>query len=87
MDDHQWIGAAFDQLLDTADVNAFGYFQEARKRIDNEFGEGYGKKNPTLVAAYMQVIASEHSGAMHKLAAQDIRKGLNAVAEAIRQRE
>lgn len=46
-------------LLRQASMTAMEYFDKAVSHIDKSFGEGYAKKHPELVAAFMQVAASD----------------------------
>lgn len=48
------------QLMGNAPPTAGFYLAEAIKDIDREFGEGYAKKNPALVAAYMNTCALDY---------------------------
>ena len=47
-----------------ASMAAADYFGRARREIDEEFGEGYAKEHPELVAAFMQVAAMDFATAM-----------------------
>ena len=49
------IEASADTLLRQASLTAEEYMTEAIERIDKSFGQGYAKKNPNLVAAFMKV--------------------------------
>ncbi|MDB9486392.1 hypothetical protein PN492_07500 [Dolichospermum circinale CS-537/01] len=40
-------------------MTAIQYFNEAVSHIDGCFGDGYAKKHPELIAAFMQVAASD----------------------------
>jgi hypothetical protein len=51
---------AVEQAYKTADQ----YFREAVRRIDEKFGDGYAKKNPRLVATFMQVAAKDFDTAV-----------------------
>jgi hypothetical protein len=43
-----------DTLLRQASLTAEDYFLKAIIAIDEKFGEGYAKKNPDLIAAFMK---------------------------------
>lgn len=49
----------FDGLLRQASMTTKDYLLSAERMIDARFGEGYAKKNPTLVGIVMQVEASD----------------------------
>lgn len=48
---------SYRELMDQGPMTADYYLGEAVKRIDAQFGEGYAKKNPALVAEFMKVSA------------------------------
>jgi hypothetical protein len=51
------ITASFDTLVAQGSMTASEFFRKAVQRIDDMFGEGYAKKNPQLVASFMQTAA------------------------------
>lgn len=53
------IEASADTLLRQASMTAAEYFDKAVRHIDDSFGDGYAKKHPELIAAFMQVAASD----------------------------
>lgn len=55
-----------------AGMTAHDYLVRAKSDIDEVFGEGYAKKNPCLVAAYMQVACADFSTAIFAGAVDDI---------------
>jgi hypothetical protein len=60
------------------------YLSQAVKRIDTEFGKGFAKKNPGLVGAFIQAAASDFN---YAVLAQQIRVGLESIAEHLREPE
>jgi hypothetical protein len=77
------VSADFHTLMVSAPATAKVYFNAAIKIIDEEFGAGYSKRHPELIAAFMSASATDFSDAMTNLSAQIIEDGLNTVAEAI----
>lgn len=55
---NELICAPFEKLLEDDIATINHYFFKAITAIDNEFGKGYAKLNPDLVAAYIQAAAS-----------------------------
>ena len=76
----QHITADFHTLMDQAPGTAAVYLNEAIESIDKAFGEGYAKKNPSLVGAFIQASAMDMG---HAVLAQQIRAGLESIAENI----
>ncbi len=82
MTDHE-ITASWDQLLEDAREHAGNHMRKAVREIDGEFGEGYAKGNPALVAAFMQTAARDlHMSGMN-VAAQGIADTLRSIGDAI----
>jgi hypothetical protein len=77
------ITATYDQLLAQTERTSNTDLLDAVNSIDKLFGEGFAKKNPALVATFIQTSSADFHHAMLKLAAQDIRDGLRSLAEAI----
>ena len=46
---------SLENAMNQATYTAELYMGAAAREIDAEFGEGYAKKNPALVASFMQV--------------------------------
>jgi hypothetical protein len=57
------IEASFDTLMRQASMTATDYMTAACRAIDGQFGQGYAKANPALVASFMQVAASDFNTA------------------------
>jgi hypothetical protein len=57
------IQANSDTLLRQASMTAMEYFDKAVIHIDDSFGKGYAKEHPELIAAFMQVAASDFNAA------------------------
>ena len=53
------ITASYDTLLKQAPMTADEYLRAAVLSIDEQFEEGYAQKHPELIAAFMQVCASD----------------------------
>ena len=53
------IEASSDVLLQQASYTAETYFIEAIRAIDHQFGPGYAKDHPELVAAFMTVAGQD----------------------------
>ena len=51
-------------MLQQAPMTATDYMLNAKDDIDRSFGEFYVRRNPGLVAAYMQVATSEFTNAV-----------------------
>jgi hypothetical protein len=69
------------ELMKQASMTAHDYLQEAVKSIDGEFGEGYARKNPALVGAFMQA-ASMDMGAV--TISKAIGEAIEELASAVR---
>ena len=76
------MAASASTLLDQAQKTAHDYLIDAVKNIDEELGEGYAARHPELIAAYMSVAAKDFETGMM---AQQLRAGLDAIAEAIKE--
>jgi len=62
MDDYI-ITANWKELLEDTSIAMKRHLHNAKKDIDEEFGEGYARENPTLVAAYIQSASLDFSTA------------------------
>ncbi len=82
------ITASFDELLRQASMTADTYMSSAVREIDETFGTGFAKANPTLVAAFMQAASTDFAAASNgKIlgsALDRIADALSDVAEALR---
>ncbi|MDM0046928.1 hypothetical protein QTH91_20725 [Variovorax dokdonensis] len=80
--------ASSTDLYRQAYETAEGYLVKAQRRIDKVFGEGYAANNPALVAAFMQVCATEMgtalSGKVMGAALREIANSLDEIAGALR---
>lgn len=69
------ITATPDLLVEDSVDHASVFLREAVKKIDTVFGKGYAKKNPNLVAAFMQCAVTELTAAVraqqHRLAIEE----------------
>ncbi len=78
-----YVNASFDALMRQAPDTAALYLRKAAEAIDQQFGEGYAKANPALVAAFMSVAGQDFANAMNNLSAQVIKDGLDVIAESL----
>lgn len=60
------------QLMEQAPSTIDYYLSEARFRIDKEFGEGYAKEHPELVAMFVQACVKDYSATMMANAIDDL---------------
>jgi hypothetical protein len=61
----------YSKLADDAYAQAHINFHKAIETIDNEFGEGFAKKNPYLINGLIQAAAMEYSGVIQALKIQE----------------
>ncbi len=67
-----------DTLMKQAMMTAHDYMNHARFDIDEMFGDGFARNNPSLVAAYMQTAAIDFAATF---GLQGIAESLNGIAE------
>jgi len=72
------ITASFETLYEQSSMIADGHLSKAVKCIDSELGNGFAKKNPALVGAFMQAAVLELG---FSTLAQQVRAGLETIAE------
>ena len=48
-----------EELMKQATMTAGFYMEEAVRRIDEKFGEGYASRHPELVGAFMRTAARD----------------------------
>jgi hypothetical protein len=77
------VSANWTTLLNQAAYAPHLYMTQAKENIDKLFGEGYAKQNPQLVAAYIQVAATDFQTAAIAIASQNIQYGLKEIAESL----
>ena len=77
------ISATSEELLDQATPTAQRYLSDAVNIIDCEFGKGFAKNNPNLVAAFMQVAASDMNNATLAKAQSEAIEVLAAAIESL----
>jgi hypothetical protein len=80
------ITADWHTLLRQASMTSNEYLARAVEHIDDTFGDGYAKRNPALVAAFIRSSSDDFNTASIKLASQDIRDGLIELGRALEQR-
>jgi hypothetical protein len=73
----QSISADFSTLMRQAPGTIATYLVEAIDSIDSNFGEGFAKRNPALVGAFIQACAADFN---YGVLAQQIRLGLEEIA-------
>jgi len=82
------ITASFDTLLSQASMTASTYMSSAVREIDETFGSGFAKANPSLVAAFMQAASADFAAASNgKIlgsAIDGISDALSDLAQALR---
>lgn len=61
----EMITADFGTLFDQSWKSAADYLAHSHEEIDVRFGEGYAKKNPQLVAAFIQAANSDFVSAVN----------------------
>lgn len=66
------ITADDDTLLRQACMTAHTYFHAAIKTIDDEYGGGYAKGHPELIAGFMQAAAHDFHAGITARALQEI---------------
>lgn len=74
-------------IHDSSKLAAGNYLSAAIRDIDAEFGEGYARAHPELVAAFMQTAVMDYSSgiaseSLHEAISQ-IRDALDAIASAL----
>jgi hypothetical protein len=69
-----------EQAADTA----HGYFHRAIKTIDDEFGHGYAKQHPELIAAFIRTAAADYQATLSAQSVQSIETSVEELANAIR---
>lgn len=73
--------ASAEELLRQASMTAEVYLIEAVRCIDKQFGEGYAKKNPALIASFISTSATDFNTAMSKAGMQDLTDALRKIAD------
>lgn len=81
------IKASNDTLLEQAPMTADEYLRAGVRTIDKQFGEGYAKLHPELLAAYMKTCAMDFGTSMLVVAIQEAAEqitGSDVLARAVR---
>jgi hypothetical protein len=65
------ITASYETLLRQAPMTAKEYMLAAVANINEQFGDGYARQHPELVAAFMQVCASDYNNSAVIIAIQE----------------
>ena len=88
------ITASADTLMRQASMTASDYMRAAVHEIDAQFGKGYAKAHPELVAAFMSTAAQDfHTGLMaatiQDLSSRlgDLHSAVGEIAQAIHEHE
>jgi hypothetical protein len=74
------ITATFSQIELQAIYTTTSYMSDAIRQIDQQFGDGYARENPKLVAAFMKTCSSEMLASSILVASQKIAHGLESAA-------
>jgi hypothetical protein len=72
-------------LLRQAPMTISEYLSAVVTMLDDRFGEGYAEKHPDLVGVLVTACTRDFGTAFLKLAAQDLREALYALADAVRE--
>lgn len=59
------------------------YFSKAINKIDTEFGEGYAKNHPELVAAYLQACVSDYRASRMEVVGNELNAALRDISGSI----
>jgi hypothetical protein len=70
-------------LMRQAWMTAEDYLAHAIEGIDKYLGDGYAKRHPELIAAFMQTAASDFNAAGFAGAVEDVSESIERVAEAL----
>ena len=70
-------------LLHQAVLTAHSYLSSAIRIIDDEFGEGYAKAHPELVAGFMHTAAMDFDSCMERQALNSLASDIGDIAIAI----
>lgn len=85
------IEASYTTLFDQAKGTVSEYMSRAVTDLDNEFGEGYARKNPALVAAMVTAMGQDFTTAARSKAQQGmveaVVNAITAITEAIEARD
>jgi len=68
-----------DELYRQTFLTAEDYFNDAVRKIDKKFGEGYAKENPELVKGYMQVLAQDFDTALKTKTLEELRETISGI--------
>jgi len=77
------VEASFEKLMEDAAATAGVYLRRAVENIDNQFGKGYAKANPVLVAAMIQASAADFQAGQTNVAGHAIADALRAGLECL----
>ncbi|KGK24271.1 hypothetical protein [Pseudomonas plecoglossicida] len=72
------ITADYGTLMRQAGMTATDYMIDAVDAIDRQFGEGYAKKHPELVGAFIQTAAADFNAACLSVAIQEFAASLSS---------
>ena len=74
------MSVSMETLMDQASDTAHCYMHRAITSIDKKFGEGYAKKNPTLVGAFMQASSQDFQAMVLHSVLERIDRSLDSIA-------
>lgn len=77
------ITASPETLLHQACLTAAGYMSSAVEAIDSQFGQGFAKANPALVAAFMAAAGQDFHTAISVAQAQRIEGAVGAISDSL----
>lgn len=77
------ITASAETLASQAPKTAADYMAAAVRHIDTQFGAGYAKSNPALVAAFMQTCAQDFHTAVSTSVMQQLYGSVTAVSDSV----
>lgn len=77
------ITASWSKLSDDAFEQSKSNFSKAIDIIDEKFGKGYAKANPTLISAFMQSSAIEYNGTTIGACIQQLKEDLESISSSI----
>ncbi len=77
------ITASMSKISEDAFAQSEMNFKKSIDVIDSVFGEGYAKKNPSLIVAFLQASSTETAGSFIAAAIQDLSAKVEGIDNAI----
>lgn len=75
------VTATAEELLQQASWTAADYLSGGIEAIDKKFGEGYAKKHPELLGAFMAAASRDLQTSLTVQALQEVARNLEALSE------